>query len=129
MNSIENKSSWYITGIILMLLVLAPMAWFRTTFGFDFGAALGMTLTEIFFSALVIGVMFSDVMRFILFPHLLLAIQYLCWIPAFNFWSFNATLGFGEKLWFAQGWVQLLIAAFIFGLSILVTRIFNSLRY
>lgn len=57
MNSIENKSSWYITGIILMLLVLAPMAWFRTTFGFDFGAALGMTLTEIFFSALVIGVM------------------------------------------------------------------------
>ena len=129
MNSIENKSTWYTLGIASMLLVLAPMAWFRSKFGFDFGTAFGMTVTEILFSLLVIGAMFSDMMRLILFPHLLLAIQYLCWIPAFNFWSFNATLGFGEKLWFAQGWVQFLIAALIFGLSILVTRIFNSLRY
>lgn len=129
MSSTENKSTLYLIGIFLLLLILAPMAWFRSTFGFDFGTAFSMTITEILFSILVIGAMFSDVMRRIIFPHLLLAIQYLCWIPAFNFWSDQETLGFGEKVWFAQGWVVLLIAISIFGLSLLVTKIITSLRY
>ena len=129
MSSIENKSTWYVIGIFLILLVLAPMAWFRTTFGFDFSTAFSMTVTEILFSFLVIATVFSEFLRLLLVPHFLLAAQYLCWIPAFNYWSDKTTLGFGEKLWFAQGWVQVLIFLFIFGLSFLIKRIFNSLRY
>ena len=128
MSSIENKLTWSLIGIFLLLLVLAPMAWFRTTFGFDFGTAFNMTVIEILFSALVIVIFVSDFWRIIISPFLL-ALQYLCWIPAFNFWSDKETLGFGEKLWFAQGWVQFLIFLSIVGLSFLVTRIFNSLRY
>lgn len=128
MSSTENKSTWYILVFVLILLVLAPMAWFRTTFGFGFGTSFIMTVNEIFFSALAIVAVFSDIGRFFISPFLL-AIQYLCWIPAFNFWSDKATLGFGEKLWFAQGWVQFLMFCSIAGLSYLVIRIYNSLRY
>ncbi len=128
MNSIENKLTWSLIGIFLLLLVLAPMAWFRTTFGFGFGTAFSMTVTEILFSALAIVIFVSDFWRIIISPFLL-ALQYLCWIPAFNFWSDKETLGFGEKLWFAQGWVQLLIFCSIAGVSYLVIRIYNSLRY
>lgn len=86
MSSTENKSTLYLIGIFLLLLVLAPMAWFRTTFGFDFGTAFNMTVIEILFSALVIVIFVSDFWRIIISPFLL-ALQYLCWIPAFNFWS------------------------------------------
>jgi hypothetical protein len=129
MSSTENKSTWYVIGIVLILLVLAPMAWFRTTFGFDVSTAFSMTITEILFSFLVISTVCSAFLRLFIFPHFLWAAQYLCWIPAFNYWSDKATLGFGEKLWFAQGWVQVLIFLSIFGLSFLIKRVFNSLRY
>lgn len=128
MSSTENKATWYLIGLVLILLVLAPTAWFRTTFGFDFRTAISMTITEIFFSALVIGAVVSDIGRFLISPFLF-AIQYLCWIPAFNFWSDQETIGFGEKLWFAQGWVQFLVFFAIVGLNFLIIRLFNALRY
>ena len=128
MSSTEKSILPLVLGCILLLLVLSPIAWFRSTFGFDFGKAFNMTINELMFAALVIFLIFEDAFR-ALFAPFLLAIQYLCWIPAFNFWSDQSTLGFGEKLWFAQGWVQSLIFCFVVALSYLVLRLWNYCRY
>ena len=128
MSSTDNKSILpLILGCILLLLVLSPIAWFRSTFGFDFGKAFNMTINELMFAALVMFLIFNDAFATLFIPFLL-GFQYLCWIPAFNFWSDQSTLGFGEKLWFAQGWVQTIIFISIIALSFLVNAIFNSLR-
>ena len=127
MSSTDNKSILpLILGCLLLLLVLSPIAWFRSTFGFDFGKAFNMTINELMFAALVMFLIFYDAFHTQFIPFLL-GFQYLCWFPAFNFWSDQSTLGFGEKLWFAQGWAQTLIFISIIAISYLVKRLLDSL--
>ena len=84
MSSTEKSILPLVLGCILLLLVLSPIAWFRHTFGFDFGKAFNMTINELMFSALVMFLIFYGAFHTQFIPFLL-GLQYLCWIPAFNF--------------------------------------------